>query len=161
MYDCIHAAQRRKLCCWTWISLVVLWCSYMIATEPVLWSMHYARSVISYSGAALLHNLGTLFNKDMEPNVKLFFEKIQPKSSVRPHGRASPLGCATSGWVWVFLPRIVSWIQFTRHFTEFVVVETKQFVSSKINVILTRQTCRQRSSMSAGSKHQALEYYFD
>ena len=34
----------------------------------------------------------------------------------------------------------------------FVVVETKGFVISNVNVILTPQTCGQRSSTSAGSK---------
>jgi len=53
-------------------------------------------------------------------------------------------------WGWVFLERtwILSGIQFTRHFIEFVLVETKRFVSSIVYVILTRQTCGQRSSMS-------------
>ena len=37
-------------------------------------------------------------------------------------------------------------------------METKQFVGIIVNVILTRtqQTCSQRSSMSAGSKHRAI-----
>jgi len=39
-------------------------------------------------------------------------------------------------------------------------LETKRFVRSSVNVILTRQTCGQRSCMSAGSKHRALENYF-
>ena len=59
---------------------------------------------------------------------------------------------------WVF--RILSGIKCTRHFIEFVVVETKRFVSSNVNVILTRQTCSQRSCMSAGSKRGALQNYF-
>ena len=56
--------------------------------------------------------------------------------------------------------RIHSGIQITRHFIKSVVVETKQFVGSDVNVIWTRQTCGQRSSMAAGSKHRALAYYF-
>jgi len=66
-------------------------------------------------------------------------------------------------WGWAFLERtrILSQIHFTRHFIEFVVVETKKFVSSKVNVILTRQACGQCSCMSSGSKHRALEIYFD
>jgi hypothetical protein len=53
---------------------------------------------------------------------------------------------------------VESRIQFTGHFIEFIVVETKQFVGIIVNVILTRtqQTCSQRSSMSAGSKHRAI-----
>jgi len=62
----------------------------------------------------------------------------------------------------VFLKRtqILSGIQFTRHFIEFVVVETKQFVGSNVNVILMRQTCGQRSSRAAESKCWALEEKF-
>ena len=51
-------------------------------------------------------------------------------------------------------------IQFTRLFYEFVVVETKQIVSSNSNIILTRQTCGQRSGMAAACKHRALAFYF-
>jgi len=42
-------------------------------------------------------------------------------------------------------------IQFTKHFIEFVLVETNQLsrVSSDSNVILMRQTCGQRSGMAA------------
>ena len=65
----------------------------------------------------------------------------------------SPLRC---GWVFLKRTRILNGIQFARLFVEFVVVETKRFVSSNVNVILMRQTCSQRSSMSAGSKCQAL-----
>jgi len=64
------------------------------------------------------------------------------------------------GWVFLERTQILNWIQFTRHFTQFVVEETKRFVGSNVNVILTRQTCGQRSSMSAGSKRRALENYF-
>ena len=53
-----------------------------------------------------------------------------------------------------------SGIQFTRHFIEFVVVETKEIVSSYSNLILTRQTCGQRSGMAARGKHRALACYF-
>jgi len=64
-------------------------------------------------------------------------------------------------WGWVFLERtrILSGIQFTMHFIEFFVVETKWFVGSTVNVILTRQTCGQRSSKAAESKRQALGNY--
>jgi len=41
-----------------------------------------------------------------------------------------------------------------------VVVETKRFIGSFINVILTRQTCGQYSSWAAESKRQALGNYF-
>jgi len=50
-------------------------------------------------------------------------------------------------WGWVFRERtrILSGIKFTTHFIDFFFVETKRFVSSFVNVILTRQTCGQRS----------------
>ena len=43
-------------------------------------------------------------------------------------------------WSWVFLEQtiILSGIQFTTHFIESFVVETKRFVSSTVNVILVR-----------------------
>jgi len=55
---------------------------------------------------------------------------------------------------------VFSGIQFTTHFIEFVVVETKQIVRSNSNVILTRQTCGQHSGMAAGGKRRALAFYF-
>jgi hypothetical protein len=60
-----------------------------------------------------------------------------------------------------FLERmqILSGIQFTTHFIEFFVVETKRFVSSFVHVILTRRTCGQRSSKAAESKRRALGNY--
>jgi len=45
-------------------------------------------------------------------------------------------------------------------FHRFFVVETKRFVGSFVNVILTRQTCGQRSSRAAESKRWALGSYF-
>jgi len=64
--------------------------------------------------------------------------------------------------VWVFLERtwILSGIQFEGHFIEFVVVETKEWVGSNVNVIFTLQTCGQRSSMSVGSKRRVPPLYF-
>jgi len=65
-------------------------------------------------------------------------------------------------WGWVFLERtwILSGIQFTTHFIEILVVETKRFVGSFVHVILMRQTCGQRSSRAAESKRRALGNYF-
>ena len=39
-------------------------------------------------------------------------------------------------------------------------METKRFVGSFVNVILTRQTCGQRSSRAAESKRRAIGNYF-
>jgi len=55
---------------------------------------------------------------------------------------------------------ILSGIQFTTHFIEIFVVETKGFVGSFVHVILTRQICGQRSSRAAESKRPALGNYF-
>jgi len=63
-------------------------------------------------------------------------------------------GCVFSKWTCVF-----SGIQFTRHFIEFVVVETKQIISSNSHVILTRQTCCQSSGMAAGGKRRAVAFH--
>jgi len=63
-------------------------------------------------------------------------------------------------WVFSKPTCVFSGIQFTRNLIEFVVVETKEIVSSSSNVILTRQTCGQRSGMAAGGKRRALAFYF-
>jgi len=52
------------------------------------------------------------------------------------HCRAVCLRC---GGVFLERTRILSGIQFIRHFIEFIVVETKKIVGSNVNVILTRQ----------------------
>ena len=49
------------------------------------------------------------------------------------------------GWEFIERTRSLSGIQFVRHFIEFVVVETKRFVGSFVNAILTCQTCGQHS----------------
>jgi len=41
-------------------------------------------------------------------------------------------------------------------FIEFIVLETKQFVGSNVNVILTRQTCSQRSSTAATGRWKQM-----
>ena len=64
------------------------------------------------------------------------------------------------GWVFLERTRILSGIQFTTYFIEIFDVETKRFVGSFVNVILTRQTCGQRSSRAAESKRWALGNYF-
>jgi len=68
----------------------------------------------------------------------------------------------TLRWGWVFLERtqILRGVQFTTHFIKKKIVETKGFVSSFVNVILTQQTCGQRLSRAAESKHRALGNYF-
>jgi len=55
---------------------------------------------------------------------------------------------------------VFSRIQFTKYFIEFIFVETNQLFGSNSNVILTRQTCGQRSGMAAGSKRQAFSFNF-
>jgi len=58
------------------------------------------------------------------------------------------------------LRQILSGIQFTTYFIEFFDMETKRFVGSFVNVILTRQTCGQRSNGAAESKRRAIGNYF-
>jgi len=47
--------------------------------------------------------------------------------------------CSCLRWDWVFLERtqIFNDVLFTRHFIEFIVVQTKRFVGSNVNEILT------------------------
>jgi len=65
-------------------------------------------------------------------------------------------------WGWVFLERtrILRGIQFTTHFIKKFVVESNDSSVVFVNVILTWQTCGQRSSRAAESKHRALGNYF-
>jgi len=70
------------------------------------------------------------------------------------------VGSLRWGWVFRERTRILSGIQFTTHFIQKIVVATKRFVGSFVNVILTRQTCGQRSSRAAESKRRALGNYF-
>jgi len=63
------------------------------------------------------------------------------------------------GWVFLERTRILSGIQFTKRFIEIFVVETKRFVGSTVNVILTRQSCGQRSSKATESKRRAIGNY--
>jgi len=76
--------------------------------------------------------------------------------SVMDMGWLRLVGSLRWGWVLLERRRILSGIQFTTHFMEIFVVETKRFVGSFVNVILTRQTCGQRSSRAAESKRRAL-----
>jgi len=55
---------------------------------------------------------------------------------------------------------ILNGIQSTTHFIDFFVVQSKPFIGSFVHVILTRQTCGQRSSRAAESKRRALGNYF-
>ena len=64
------------------------------------------------------------------------------------------------GWVFPQRTRILSGIQFTTRFIDFFVVKTKRFDGSTVNVILTWQTCGQRSSRAAESTRRAPENYF-
>jgi len=96
MSDGIGAAQRRQLRCQKWISILEQRCSYTPTTEAVLPSIHYARSVISRSGAALRRYRRTLFKKDMEPNGDSFLKKSSSQNpSLGPRRKSSPLGFAT------------------------------------------------------------------
>jgi len=73
-------------------------------------------------------------------------------------------------WGWVFLERtrILSGIQFTRHFIQFIVAGTKKFVGSNVNVILTRQNlepalehvCEKQRPSARKLFHEAICHMF-
>ena len=98
----------------------------------------------------------------------LFFLFIYPCTHLRTHmhththahTHTPAINSLRCGWVFLERTRILSGIQFTTHFIDFVVVKTKRFVGSTVNVILTRQTCGQRSSRAAESKRRTLGNYF-
>ena len=53
----------------------------------------------------------------------------------------------------------IQWNPAYKAFHRIIVVETNQFFGSNPQVISTRQTCGQRSGMSAASKRRALAFY--
>jgi len=63
------------------------------------------------------------------------------------------------GWVSIERRCVFSGIQFTKHFVEFVLVETNRLVRSNSNVILTPQTSGQHTSRIVGSKRRALAFH--
>jgi len=70
----------------------VRWCSYTPATEPVLQSIHYARSGVSRSGAVLRRHQGTLFNQNMEPKESFFLKNHPAKTLHRSPRESLSLG---------------------------------------------------------------------
>ena len=89
--------------------------------------------------------------------LKYFTLTFTRQKSSKFKGSGPPLR-----WGWVFLERtrILCGIQFTTHFIDFFVVQTKPFVGNTVHVILAWQTCGQRSSKAAESKRRALGNYF-
>jgi len=87
-------------------------------------------------------------------HFKLTFTR---QKSSKFEGSGPPL---RQGWVSLKRTCVFSGIQSKKHFIEFVFVEPNQLFGSNVNMILTRQTCGQSSSMSAGSKRRALVFYF-
>jgi len=77
------------------------------------------------------------------------------------YANPNPWGDLRQGWVW-FEPNFIFRVefQFTKRLIIFVCVETNQMVGSNPNVILTQQTCGQRSNRAAESKRRALALYF-
>ena len=63
-------------------------------------------------------------------------------------------------WVFFERTRILSEIQFTTYFIELFVVQTERFVGCFVHVILTRQTCGQRSSKAAETNCRELGNYY-
>jgi len=66
------------------------------------------------------------------------------------------LPCLRWGWVFLEPMRILRGIHFEAHFIDFLVVQTKQFGGGSLNVMLSRQSWCQRSSLAAESKRRAL-----
>jgi len=95
MSDGISEARGRQLRCRKWISILEQWCSHTPATEAVLPSIHYARPVISCSGATLHRYHQALFKKDMQHRGERFFEKTSGQTPpLGAHKKATRLGFA-------------------------------------------------------------------
>jgi len=83
-------------------------CSCTPATKAVLPNIHYARPVISRSGAALRRHHGTLCNRDMEPRGD-FFLKNHPSKILPEEHIGEPLPwdsqhAVAKGWAESFFP---------------------------------------------------------
>ena len=102
------------------------------------------------------------------PRIKLYHQSLSIRQSTDPHFHGhggqnfviTKIASLIQGWVLLKQTCVFSKIEFTRHFIEFLFVETKQIVSSNSNLVSTRQTCGQRSGMAAGNKRRALAFYF-
>jgi len=90
-------------------------------------------------------------------SIKCF---VKLHSTENVYFRTIPNPTLRQGWVSLKRTCVFSGIQSKKHFIEFVFVEPNQLFGSNVNMILTRQTCGQSSSMSAGSKRRALVFYF-
>jgi len=134
--------------------LIILWCIWfqvLLFCLPIHWRRN--RFELTYSMITTKQNidLSMWWQEKMKSKMKysLIYMYINNKY-------------LQLMWGWVFFERtrILSGIQFIKHFIEFIIAETKQFVSSNVNVIMTRQACGQRSSRTAGSKRRARENEF-
>ena len=96
------------------------------------------------------------------PSPLINMGSLPPKTWKMEERMPLPILLLRSKWDWVFLQqtRILRRMQLTRHFIEFIVVETIELVGSDVNVILMRQICGQRSSRAAKSKRHALTILF-
>jgi len=143
----------------------------------VVWPYSYvscAETLFAYILIAITRNLSGNRSqtpissyKMYNPRVGVRFQRTPYVCILKFRWRASlavsdMLTNPTLRWGWVFLERtrILSETQFTTQFIDCLVVETKRFVGSFVHVILTRQTCGQRSSKAAECKHRALGNYF-
>ena len=107
----------------------------------------------------LLHGINRKSNWQNSGSLKSFRNNLEMLCPPIPPGYLSiQEGFTWLRWDWVFVERtqILSGIQFTTHFIESFNVQTKRFVGTSLNVILTRQTCGQRSGRAAESKRRAL-----
>ena len=131
-------------------------------------SSEWVVRTIFYSGISLRKQLS-------EKIARFSTQKIDPATGVRKPGKRLARKHSRSSYhlyVWfydccfkvglgIFRTNADSqWNPVYNAFHRNFVVETKRFVSSFVNVILTRQTCGQRSNRAAESQRRALEMIF-
>ena len=150
--------KTRKSCCWTFHNR-------QCKSTKVSFIFHFFFSFTSRRAFPSLENPSkselTLFHIQGGEDSQVFCRSHFSQKSPMISGSFAKMTCTfRQGWVWCEGTCEFSGIQFTKHFIEFVFVETNEVVRSNSNVILTRQNCGQRSSRVAASKRRVLACYF-
>jgi len=124
----------------------------MRSTGTVFYSLLYLNSRRSFNGLKYMYSIISVIVDSLQGNTKNRESTRSCTARVRlVHSWAVKVGLGISR-----ANADSQWNPVYNAFHLFFVVETKRFVGSFVNVILTRQTCGQRSSRVVESKRRAL-----
>ena len=110
--------------------------------------VHFSTSLLQ-SLPPPVHLSGDAFRRRSTWPMKIVNNFCAPTFKIKQTSNNKPNLGPILRWGWVFLERtrILSGIQFTTHFIEFFVVETKRFVGSLVHVILTKPAASARARL--------------